>query len=105
MSEVLEILTIGYEGRDLPDVIEALAGASVELLIDTRYRASSRKRGFSKTALSEALRHAGIVYEHVRELGTPPEMMKELRESGTYELEEYAAYLDRNMKNFTKQKN
>ncbi|WTY53947.1 DUF488 domain-containing protein [Micromonospora sp. NBC_01412] len=33
----------------------------------------SRKRGFSKSALSQALATQGIVYEHRRELGNPKE--------------------------------
>ena len=34
---------------------------------------NSRRPGFAKRALSEALAGAGIGYGHVRALGTPPE--------------------------------
>ena len=65
--------TIGYEGSDLSDFIASVSNAGVEVLVDVRDRAQSRKKGFSKTALSEALNAAGIEYLHLRELGDPKE--------------------------------
>ncbi len=65
------LLTIGYEGRTVDDLIAALRDAGAELLIDVRAVAASRRPGFSKTALSGALREAGIDYLHLRALGTP----------------------------------
>lgn len=63
--------TIGYEGASLDDLIETLVAAEVSLLIDVRERAQSRRKGFSKTALSARLEGAGIKYLHLRELGDP----------------------------------
>ena len=40
---------------------------------DSQNSANSRRPGFAKRALSEALARAGIGYRHVRALGTPPE--------------------------------
>ncbi len=65
--------TIGYEGSDLSDFISSITEAGIEVLVDVRERAQSRKKGFSKTALSEALNAAGIGYLHLRELGDPKE--------------------------------
>lgn len=65
--------TIGYEGASLDDLISTLQLAGVEMLVDIRERAQSRRKGFSKTALSEALADAGIEYRHYRELGDPKE--------------------------------
>jgi len=65
--------TVGYEGADLSDFISSLSEAGVNILVDVRDRAQSRKKGFSKTALSEALNVAGIEYLHLRELGDPKE--------------------------------
>jgi uncharacterized protein (DUF488 family) len=62
---------IGYEGCDLDGFIQRLHRESVTLLIDVRLNPISRKRGFSKTALSAALVSAGIAYEHMRALGNP----------------------------------
>lgn len=88
------VFTIGYEGRSAEDVVAALKRAGVHLLIDTRYRAASRKRGFAKGALSAALDAVGIRYDHRRELGTPPALMEDLRRAGAYDLGVYADHLD-----------
>ena len=65
--------TIGYEGASLEDFIQTLEEANVEVLLDIRDRAQSRKKGFSKTALSNALQNHGIEYVHLKELGDPKE--------------------------------
>ena len=65
------IFTIGYEGVAVEDVTDTLRIAGVTLLIDVRAVPISRKKGFSKTALCEALRQADISYVHLRELGNP----------------------------------
>jgi len=87
------IYTIGYEGIDAPRVIELLQEYGVGLLIDARYRPGSRKAGLSKTPLSAALAEVGIGYTHDRGLGTPPEIMRELREEGTYNWDAYLEFL------------
>ncbi|MCH8815563.1 MAG: DUF488 domain-containing protein [Chloroflexi bacterium] len=88
-----EICTIGYEGVTLGMFVECLRSASVEVLIDCRIRAQSRKKGFSKTALSEALAQQGIGYVHDRDLGTPKEIMKVFRETKFYDWDAYNAFL------------
>lgn len=65
------LATIGYEGADLEDFLETLRRAQIEVLVDVRDRAQSRRKGFSKTALSQALNGAGIQYLHYPELGDP----------------------------------
>jgi len=67
----MKLATIGYEASTLPDVITALKGAGVELVIDVRAVAASRRAGFSKTLLANSLREEGIEYVHLRQLGTP----------------------------------
>jgi len=47
--------------------------AEVKILVDVRDRAQSRKKGFSKTALSNALEERGIKYLHLKVLGDPKE--------------------------------
>ncbi|HEX7758366.1 MAG TPA: DUF488 domain-containing protein [Caulobacteraceae bacterium] len=64
-------MTIGYEGAVLCAFIETLLAAKVLRLIDVRELPLSRKRGFSKNALSLALESAGIEYLHLRALGDP----------------------------------
>lgn len=63
------VLGIGYEGQTLDAFISKMSLRGVQTLVDVRLNAISRKRGFSKTALSEALRAAGIEYLHLPELG------------------------------------
>jgi len=65
------LATIGYEGSVLPNFIETLIGAGVKRVIDIREVPLSRKRGFSKRALSDALSRVGIRYAHLRALGDP----------------------------------
>ena len=89
-----KIYTIGYEGRSINEVISLLKSAHVDKLFDARASTRSRKAGFSKTSLKTALEKADIGYEHRKELGTPPNLMKELRTNGHYALTEYAKYID-----------
>ncbi len=65
------LLTIGYEGRTIDDVLTTLRQAEVGLLIDVRAVAASRKPGFSKRQLAAGLDQAGIGYLHLQNLGTP----------------------------------
>src|SRR3954447_24404385 len=62
---------IGYESGTQPAVIDKLKAAGVEVVIDVRAIAASRRAGFSKTLLSASLNEAGIGYVHLRALGTP----------------------------------
>jgi uncharacterized protein (DUF488 family) len=65
------LATIGYEDTTQEEVIAKLAKAGVEVVIDVRAVASSRRAGFSKTLLAASLAEVGIDYVHLRDLGTP----------------------------------
>lgn len=65
----VEITGIGYEGITLEDFVSTLSLRGTKTLVDVRLNAISRKRGFSKRALSEALAEAGILYVHMPALG------------------------------------
>ncbi len=65
------IATIGYEAAPLGEVLGRLGDAGVELVIDVRAIAASRRAGFSKTVLAASLGDVGIGYLHLRHLGTP----------------------------------
>lgn len=65
------IFTIGYQGRSQADVIAEITGAGVRTLIDVRDAPVSRKPGFSKGALGQAVADAGLAYAHLKALGTP----------------------------------
>jgi uncharacterized protein (DUF488 family) len=63
--------TIGYEGKTVDEFLGELGEAGVELVIDVRAVAASRRPGFSKTAMAASLKERGISYLHLRALGTP----------------------------------
>jgi len=64
--------SVGYERYRLnTDFAARLRAAGVERLVDVRQLPISRRRGYAKTALGDALKLAGIEYVHVRALGNP----------------------------------
>ena len=65
------LATIGYESAAVPDFLATLREAGVELLVDVRAVASSRRPGYAKTALAANVASVGIDYLHLRGLGTP----------------------------------
>jgi uncharacterized protein (DUF488 family) len=69
----LPLFTIGYEQARPASVLDELRRAKIELVVDTRAVAASRRPGFSKRQLAAALDEAGIAYVHLQKLGTPAE--------------------------------
>ena len=69
----MKLFTIGYEAATQPDFIATLKSAGVERVIDVRALPLSRRPGFSKTPLKNALAEEGIDYVHLKALGTPAE--------------------------------
>jgi uncharacterized protein (DUF488 family) len=67
------LFTIGYEKATSAAVFKELKSAGVELLVDTRAVAASRRPGFSKRQLAAGLEDTGIGYLHLQKLGTPAE--------------------------------
>jgi uncharacterized protein (DUF488 family) len=65
------LATIGYQSATPASFLRSLESARVELLVDIRAVASSRRPGFSKTKLAASVAEAGIDYLHLRALGTP----------------------------------
>lgn len=63
--------TIGYAGRTLPEFLDALVDAGVDRVVDVRALPLSRRKGFSKSALGDALAKKGIEYVHLRSAGNP----------------------------------
>jgi len=91
----LRIFTIGYEGASQADFIAALQTAGVKRVIDVRAVPNSRRPGFSKTPLRNALAEAGIDYVHLRALGTPADGRAAARAGRHADLERiYAGQLE-----------
>jgi uncharacterized protein (DUF488 family) len=72
-AKMQPLFTIGYEQAKPAAVLDELKRAKVELLVDTRAVAASRRPGFSKRQLAASLDEAGIGYIHLQKLGTPAE--------------------------------
>lgn len=72
-ARVLSLFTIGYEKAKPGAVLTELTGAKIDLVVDTRAVAASRRPGFSKRQLAASLDEVGISYLHLQKLGTPAE--------------------------------
>lgn len=84
----MKLATIGYEQQTQGAVIDKLKNAGVEVVVDVRAVASSRRAGFSKTLLSASLNQAGIGYVHLRQLGTPKPGREAARKGRVAEMHE-----------------
>ncbi|HEY1543896.1 MAG TPA: DUF488 domain-containing protein [Xanthobacteraceae bacterium] len=67
------LFTVGYEHATTQAMLDELAGAKVDVVVDVRAVTSSRRPGFSKRQLAAGLDERGIAYIHLRALGTPKE--------------------------------
>lgn len=71
----------------MAEFLDALRRAGVERVIDVRAVPNSRRPGFSKTPLRNALAEIGIDYVHLRALGTPAAGREAARAGRKAELE------------------
>ncbi|MXX94958.1 MAG: DUF488 domain-containing protein [Gammaproteobacteria bacterium] len=78
------IHTIGYEGRSIDSFLNHLLKEDIQILIDVRANALSRKYGFSKRQLSSLCQKFDIVYCHERSLGVPSKERKNLKNHQSY---------------------
>ncbi len=92
-----KLFTIGYEGAQLDDFLATLKKHKTHVLLDVRELPMSRRKGFSKTALKEALAEVGIEYRHERQLGSPKKIRHQLREDWNYKrfFKAYDRHLDK----------
>jgi uncharacterized protein (DUF488 family) len=80
------LFTIGYAQATPSAVLGELKRAGIDLVVDTRAVAASRRLGFSKRALAATLDEAGIGYVHLQKLGTPAEGRQAARAGDTAKL-------------------
>lgn len=90
------LFTVGYEATTLELFIEQLLESRVEVLIDVRDYPLSRKKGFSKHALANALNEVGVAYEHWRQLGAPKAIRNQLKDTKDWQayVQGYSHVLD-----------
>jgi uncharacterized protein (DUF488 family) len=66
----VRVFTIGHGTRPLDELVETLADAGVETLVDVRrFPGSRRNPQFNQRPLAEQVAQAGIAYRHAVELG------------------------------------
>ena len=82
----MPLFTLGYEGLSLDTFLQILSDNDVEYLVDVRQRPQSRKKGFSKNALSEACADKGIAYRHFAVFGCPIDVRNAYRADGDWEI-------------------
>ena len=88
MKATHELLTAGYAGHDPESFLSKLQDHDVELVVDVRQNPVSRKKGFSRSKLSEFLATHGVEYLHIGALG-PPKDLRHLLKDRSCDLEEY----------------
>lgn len=80
-----KIVSIGYEGYSIDDYASMLLDNRVKVLCDVRKNSISRKKGFSKAALSFALEKLHISYYHFPTLGIPSDLRQKLDTQEDYD--------------------
>jgi uncharacterized protein (DUF488 family) len=66
-----DVLSVGYEGRTAEEVVDLVAAAGADVLVDVRLTPRSRKPGLSSRRLAAALAERGVEYRHLPGLGNP----------------------------------
>jgi uncharacterized protein (DUF488 family) len=88
------LVSIGYEGKTIGDLVAQLLEQDVRVLVDVRLTPLSRKPGLSKTKLSKALAAVGIAYVHHRALGNPKDNRAGFRAGEAQSRARYREVLD-----------
>jgi uncharacterized protein (DUF488 family) len=66
----VRVFTAGHGARPIEELVELLAAAGVETLVDVRrFPGSRRHPQFNQAALAASVEEAGIAYRHAVELG------------------------------------
>lgn len=87
MAAPTHLYTLGYEGFDIDAFVARAVQAGVRTILDVRELPLSRKKGFSKSSLSEALGRSGVAYLHAPSLGCPKAIRDQYKADG-----DWAAY-------------
>ncbi len=100
------IFSIGYEGKSLDAFLAILRQNGVKRLIDVRDAPFSRKPGFSKKPLEQALKAASIEYVGIPELGTDKSSRDSHKTDKSIEpvLQEYRLKLEKNIAHYERLK-
>src|SRR3990170_5497842 len=84
-TERFRLVTIGYQGRSLDELVRRLVRNEVRLLLDVRQIARSRRPEFNGTRIAAAAEKAAIRYRHVPLLGSSRRLRAHLFETRDFE--------------------
>lgn len=76
----MKLYTVGYQDTNIDQFVSFLKKKHIELIVDVRKNPVSRKKGFSKNKLAEALGTQDIEYMHLPALGMPKEWRDKAKE-------------------------
>ncbi|MBY0498293.1 MAG: DUF488 domain-containing protein [Nitrosomonas sp.] len=80
----MTVFTVGYEGLNIDTFMALLAENDIDTIVDVRDVPVSRKPGFSKKSLANALNLSGREYVHMVSLGCPKPVRYRYREDGNW---------------------
>jgi uncharacterized protein (DUF488 family) len=89
----MRLFTLGYQQRTLDRWIGILEEKNIDVVVDVRENAWSRKQGFSKSQLSVALASHDIEYIHARFAGNP-KRIRDAADSPAETLTRYEKHLE-----------
>ncbi len=79
------LYTAGYEGKSVDTFFNVLIKEGIRHIVDVRADPVSRRRGFSKRQFSEIAETHGISYVHMRDLGVPKELRRNLTDDASHQ--------------------
>ncbi|MBI4702907.1 MAG: DUF488 family protein [Deltaproteobacteria bacterium] len=79
------VYTVGYEGRSVDALLNALLRDGIRRVVDVRKNAFSRKYGFTAATFGRLCRDVDIEYVHLPELGVPSALRADLTTAAAYE--------------------
>lgn len=71
MGGSVGVVGLGYEGLSIEEFAAQVVARDIDIVVDVRLNALSRKRGFSKNGLRAAVAEFGVEYLHLPVLGNP----------------------------------
>lgn len=79
------VFALGYQGRDLEEILQMVRSYGIEQVLDVREKSLSKKPGFAGLELREALARMAVAYVHLPELGCRSEARHALWRRGEKE--------------------
>jgi len=79
------VFTCGYQGSSLEAFFNKIIRAGISQILDVRHSTWSRRYGFTEKVFPRVSLRLDIQYDHVPQLGVPPDLRQNLRTEEQYE--------------------